>query len=601
MNQLKNNFSYRFLLTLILSLNVRGEIVNIRAKRIMNAPTSLNSNSNSNYKQNNRVLDTLLPGQMASGSSQTIFARGLETYHTKMEIDGIEANDPSGPNKAFNFNFAPALTNGKFQYLGPESNIYSSNLAASTINYQTTINTKGQNQLSFTNGSYGENKFLAEVSDKIELNNNTVHYLSYNLLANIDQNQGRDLSQNNGDKDGFDKKDYHLVIAGKIKHSHFKIVGHNYDHLENLDGDINLNGKYTEDPNNTLKSNLTLLGLFLENTFSDMITHKISYSKNSTKRQAINFQDKLNNTIDKKDKFTGTDNWIKNSLLLEDEKNSYFLEAQINLGNESSTSKSNEQEFEARYSKTQYGVKAQKEFGGAYLFAGTTVLNRQSTKSAKNISIGPGINLNNHYNIQLQTSRNEEVPSIFQLNAPIYGNKSLGNEVIKSRSASISYKNDQTNIKLTPFFSSIQNRFSFDPISYQSINSGKAEILGIQTELNYSWKMLRFNFNSIYQKAEDKKTGKQLLRRAPFSTIESIELKPNDKNSINISHSFKDKRDEFQGTLPSYNKWDVNFSQQLSEFIISFTVENFMNNKFQDTNEVLPAERTLLGTITWKI
>lgn len=587
--------------TSLINLNLKAEVISIKAKRIINAPITLNSENDIFYKQNSRILDNLLPGQMANGSSKTIFARGLETYHTKVEIDSIEANDPSAPNKSFNFNFTPSTINGSFQYLGPESNIYSSGLSASTVLYDTSTNLKNKNQINFSNGSYNQNKFSATVNNKIEVDNKILNSISYNLLANFDEAGGRDFSQDNGDKDGYNKKDYHAVIAGDLLRTHFKLVAHSFDYLENLDGNINPNGQYVEDPNRSLKSDIGLFGVFLENAISDRLTHKISYSKNRTIREEINPSDNFNNEVGSKEKYKGSDNWIKNSLNLEDSENSYFLEAQLNFGSESSYVKNEWQEFETNYSKTLYGIKGQKEFGSAYIFAGTTLLKRQSTRAAENYSVGPGFNLGENVSAQLQMSRNEEVPSLFQLNAPTYGNKFLSNEIIKSRSLSLIYKNEKTKIKFTPFISQIENRFSFNPETYQSTNSGEAQIWGIQNEFFTSWKILYFNLNSIYQKTKDKKTGKQLLRRAPFSTIESVVIMPSDLNSIGVSHTFKGKRDEFQGTLPSYNKWDLNIGHKIDDFVISLTIENFLNSKYQDTFETLPSERTFLGSIVWKI
>ena len=73
-----------------------------------------------------------------SGGQTSVFIRGANSNHTKVLIDGIEANDPSSPSDTFDF--GQALTGGlaRVEVLrGPQSSLYGSDALGGVINIVT--------------------------------------------------------------------------------------------------------------------------------------------------------------------------------------------------------------------------------------------------------------------------------------------------------------------------------------------------------------------------------------------------------------------------------------------------------------------------------
>jgi vitamin B12 transporter len=105
------------------------------------------------------------------GGQQSIFLRGANSQHTKVMVDGIPINDPSGPSRAFDAaNFSLDNVERIEVLQGPQSLLYGSEAIGGVINI---ITKRGEGPLGGSvqaeGGAYGTHREAARVSGGNEL------------------------------------------------------------------------------------------------------------------------------------------------------------------------------------------------------------------------------------------------------------------------------------------------------------------------------------------------------------------------------------------------------------------------------------------------
>jgi len=121
------------------------------------------------------VLDVLrdVPGssvthQGGAGGASSVFLRGANSFHTLVLIDGVEANDPINPNRAFDFGHLSTDNIERIEVLrGPQSTLYGSDAIGGVINIITKRGgTKASSFLAVETGSFDTTRFSAGARGK---------------------------------------------------------------------------------------------------------------------------------------------------------------------------------------------------------------------------------------------------------------------------------------------------------------------------------------------------------------------------------------------------------------------------------------------------
>lgn len=117
-------------------------------------------------------LDVVRTGN--PGSQTSVFLRGAGSQHTKVLIDGIPANDPSAPNRAFDFGNLSVDNIERVEIIrGPQSVLYGSDAIGGVINI---ITKKGSGPMTGRVGAQGGAYGTANTAGNLSGSRGSVYY-----------------------------------------------------------------------------------------------------------------------------------------------------------------------------------------------------------------------------------------------------------------------------------------------------------------------------------------------------------------------------------------------------------------------------------------
>lgn len=215
------------------------------------------------------------------GSNQEVFLRGAASGKTLILIDGIPAYDASGISGAYDLNLINADQVERIEILkGSQSTLYGSDAIAGVINI---ITRKGGPkklgaQVNFAAGSYGTFKTGVGLNGTIAKTNYNVQFNSINSRG---FSSAHDLAGNNGfDKDGFDQTTFRANIGQKITDKFgLRLTAQLSSYKTDVD-----DGAFTDDADNTVKSNNALAGIGADYQLGKAALH-FNYNYNTTRRK----------------------------------------------------------------------------------------------------------------------------------------------------------------------------------------------------------------------------------------------------------------------------------------------------------------------------
>ncbi|APG28402.1 hypothetical protein A7E78_11415 [Syntrophotalea acetylenivorans] len=225
------------------------------------------------------------------GQLTSVFLRGANSEHTLVLIDGVKANDPSSPNRLFDF--AHLLTNNieRIEIVrGPASTLYGSDALGGVIQIFTKKGAgKPQVQVAAEGGSYETHKEQFSISGGSELHN-------YSLMASYLESDGISSaakSYGNRERDGYEN----IAVSGQIgltptENFDFDLIFR----FNDAESDLDLGGgPSADDPNYVGKSESSFLRLQTRFAlFNDLWEQKIGFSFSDYDRTFQNKPDAIN-------------------------------------------------------------------------------------------------------------------------------------------------------------------------------------------------------------------------------------------------------------------------------------------------------------------
>ena len=529
-----------------------------------------------------------------AGGNASIFMRGANSEHTLVLIDGIEANDPISPSRAFNF---ANLTIDNIERIeivrGPQSVLYGSDAIGGVINI---ITKRGDSTPSISAsseaGSY--DTYVQRVTT-----NGSSGILDYSAAYARHDVGGFSAVRAGSENDRYRANIFSSRMGAALSDSldlggFFRFTGSDSE----LDNDVGVGG---DDPNRTLDNRQLFSRVELNtNFFAGQVTQQLflNYSKQT-------FEDDNDPDIDHPIDLQRSD-YDGRTLKLGLQNNLKPIERlTFTLGTE----------FEREQGSSNF--LSQSSFGD---FTATLPQERAYTRSvfmqsiadlSDSISATAGLRVDDHdrfgtkvtwrtgpvVNISDTKFRATvgsafKAPSLSQLYSQ-YGDPNLSPEKSLGFDLGIDQQvtKDKLSVGTTFFHSMINDLISFNSETFKSENIGRARLQGFENYVRLNLAQdtaLRLNYTLT--DAQDRDLDRELLRRARHKVGATLDLKPVTALSLNLGAHFVGARSDTDfSTFPAarvslggYTLVDLAIGYELHKNVeLTARVENIFDRDYE--------------------
>lgn len=182
------------------------------------------------------------------------------------------------------------------------------------------------------------------------------------------------------------------------------------------------------------------------------------------------------------------------------------------------------------------------------------------------------------------------------------GNPDLKPE--QSTSTELGYSiffNKEINLEISIYTSVVKDLISFSGINNQAININKANMKGVEADLNGNSGAWLWRVQGSFDKAIDKETNQQLLRRPELKGFTSISYQFANNTSLGSEISAFSNRSDINGNLPGYTIFNVLADWNITQnWQIEARLENLFNVQYQLLDGYNTADRSIFLRIIYQ-
>jgi vitamin B12 transporter len=506
------------------------------------------------------------------GSSSSLFLRGTDSSHTLVVIDGIIMNDPSNPNRQFDIGKLSLNNIERIEVLkGSQGLAYGSNAIGGVI-VITTKKAKAKRLTAEGYFDYGTfntintgTNFQKKVLDNLGLSFG-VDYIKTDGFSAADEKYNP-----NAEKDG--DKQVTLNLGGTLDLPGQYYIDSIVRYSQN-EADLDKGGgPENDDPNDHKKE---------EELYS-----KIQLTKNW---EAGNAESKIAYNFSKHYRLTETDSRSVSAgeIKMMTANHTYYISekltqiANIDFMDEQDQTGHFNQNLSA-FLYHQYELPSLIFNFGLRLDHNMIFDNHYTYKLAAGQKLDTGL-------LKIAYSTGFRAPSINQLYTPQYGNKNLVPETSQNIELSLEKKWSVFLKQVsTLFYTVIENRFSYIPVTFVNINSGKAEMKGLEQKFIVDWSSnLNQQFSATFLKAQDLKLNEKLVRRPDLNIKNIFSYLMGNKHYFNYEVAYTGSRNDVDNLgntikMDSYLLSNFNYRFVLnSQNEFYFKIKNLFDKDYEE-------------------
>lgn len=536
-----------------------------------------------------------------AGQAGSVFIRGMDSYHTTVVIDGAVVNDPTDPNRAFNFNQLNIADIERIEILkGAQAQLFATNSLGGVI-FIRTKRAKDANAIhqfhthhSYENKTWGEKAFSLSRRQKIDK-------LGYKIAGDFTSSGARSA----------------LITSPAQKEEKDRVINKNLN--LNLDYEINeknyletsvkyKNNKIPYDetyPLNAAANNLAYveekaINLLHSGEFTDQLSTETSLSVTQNQR---NLKTASTYYSYRGESQQGNIYFLYQSNSTFDYSlSTHFLNEEItfNEGSGSANKKAHQIGLALGFQKKSLPNISSLFYSGSLRFDQHSKFNDAYSYRAV---------IGNHFDndtVKLSVVRGTNSPSLYTLygfggNESITPEKSLQGELSLERKL-----NGQMNFLMTYFKTQFDDKFQYNSTSSKMENIGGAKIDGLEGELNFNSNTESISLSASYLNAKAVNQSKKLAYRP--TTLTKLHYQRSVSDQLKAGFLFQavgkqfdsnqDKRDKYT-LFDFFFKYHV-YQSPLNELILGLELKNAFNKGYILERNYSQAGRSLIGSIDYK-